>query len=254
MRPYFEHDGVTLYHASCMDLMASMAPRSVGCTISDPPYTDRVHDGARSNRRAKVHGDPARPIDFPSVTDDVLRAAFVAMGRVTRRWVIATTAFEHAARMYDDPPEGLRPIRVGAWVKTDPMPQITGDRPTQGWEAISIQYADTCRPHWNGGGRPATHVGPTCDRHEAEYPTQKPEWLIARLIADFCDPGESIFDPFAGGGTTLVCAWKARHPVIGCDIREEACEVAARRLERVMSQGRLDLPARVKAVQSGLAF
>ena len=165
LRPYFERDGVTLYHASCMDLMATMAPRSVGCTITDPPYTDRVHDGARSNRRLpqirKEGGGPMRPIDFPSVTDEMLRAAFVEMGRLSRRWVIATTAFEHAARMYDDPPDGLRPIRVGAWTKTNPMPQITGDRPTQGWEAVSIQYADTCRPHWNGGGRPATYIGPS---------------------------------------------------------------------------------------------
>jgi site-specific DNA-methyltransferase (adenine-specific) len=169
------------------------------------------------------------------------------MGRVSCRWVIATTAFEHAARMYDDPPQGLRPIRVGAWVKTNPMPQITGDRPTQGWEAVSIQYADTCRPHWNGGGRPATYIGPSAD--DTEYPTQKPEWLISRFIADFCDDGESILDPFSGGGTTLVCAWRAGHPVIGCDIREEACEISAQRLEREMAQGRIDLPRRTKAKQ-----
>jgi site-specific DNA-methyltransferase (adenine-specific) len=252
VRPYFERDGVTLYHASCMELMATMAARSVGCTITDPPFAGRTHDGARSNPRrgeGKRNGGVA-PIDFAPISPEWLDAAVAEVGRVSRRWVVATMDLDHAARTFNDPPAGLRGIRVGVWLKTNPTPQITGDRPAQGWEAISICHVDEGRSWWNGGGRPATYIGPNVD--SACYPTQKPEWLIARFIADFCDPGESIFDPFAGGGTTLVCAWKAGHPVIGCDIREEACEVAARRLERVMSQGRLDLPRAPRAKQAAL--
>ncbi|HEY8376772.1 MAG TPA: DNA methyltransferase, partial [Nannocystis sp.] len=86
------------------------------------------------------------------------------------------------------------------------------------------------------------------------YPTQKPEPLISHLIADFAEPADLVVDPFAGAGTTLVCAWRAGHRAIGCDVREEACEVAARRLEREMAQGRINLPRRVVGDQPGLAF
>lgn len=270
MTPYFERDGVRLYHAPCLEVIATMAPRSVDLCITDPPFTAHVHEGMRSNkgrrgfgkndRRGRPGGSEKRvdgrtvqsikPIDFPAITEKQTAEFFGAMACVTRRWVLANVAFEHAAHLYENPPPGLRPVRTGVWVKLGPTPQMTGDRPAQGWEAVAILHADDRKMHWNGGGRPA--VWHCQAEMRGEYPTQKPEPLISQFIADFADPGDTILDPFSGGGTTLVCAWKAGHPVIGCDIREEACEVAARRLERVMAQGRIDLPRRVKAKQPHL--
>lgn len=256
MKPYFEQDGITLYHAPCLELLSEIGPASIGVTLTDPPYTKRVHDGARSNRRLpqirRDHGGgPMRPIDFESISDEDLAACFAQMAGATRRWLIATTAFEHAARLYANPPGGMKPIRVGAWVKTNPMPQLSGDRPGQGWEAISISHAPE-RCWWNGGGRPATYIGPS--EHGSEYPTQKPTWLISQIISDFADPGDLVLDPFCGGGTTLVCAWRAGLPAIGGDIREEALEIAARRLEREMRQGRLLAPTVPRPEQASLIF
>lgn len=45
-------------------------------------------------------------------------------------------------------------------------------------------------------------------------------------------------------GNPLVCAWRAGHQAIGCDVSERACEIAAKRLEAEMRQGRLTAPAR----------
>lgn len=256
-RPYFEQGGVAIYHGACVDVLAEMEAQSAGLVVTDPPYTDRVHDGAHSNRRLpqiRVEGGgPMRVIDFPSMTEAQLGAAFDAIASVAARWVIATTAFEHAAKLYENPPTGLRPIRTGAWVKTNPMPQITGDRPAQGWEAVAILHAGVGRPHWNGGGKPATWVGPSAQ--STTYPTQKPEWLITRFLVDFADPGDDVLDPFMGSGTTLLCAWRRGHKATGCDVREEACEIAAKRIEAAMRQGRLPTDAaRAKVVQGTMAF
>lgn len=38
------------------------------------------------------------------------------------------------------------------------------------------------------------------------HPTQKPVELMAYLIEKFSDPGDTIFDPFSGSGTTAVAA------------------------------------------------
>lgn len=251
MTPYFERDGVRLYHAPCLEVMATMAPRSAEVSITDPPYTKSTHKGARTNkgRRGKSgeRGTCPTLIDFEHIEADALRATFDALGRVVSRWIVGTVAYQHAARMEEEPPNGLRFVRCGVWTKVAPTPQMTGDRPATGWEAVALLHAEDRKLHWNGGGRPA--VWHCQAEMRGEYPTQKPEPLISQFISDFADPGDTILDPFSGGGTTLVCAWKAGHPAIGCDIREEACEVAARRLERVMAQGRIDLPRRVKAVQ-----
>jgi site-specific DNA-methyltransferase (adenine-specific) len=172
-------------------------------------------------------------------------AAFSAMGRVARRWVVANVALEHAAALAESPPDGLKAVRTGAWVKIGPTPQMTGDRPAQGFEAIAILHADgegSARMWWNGGGRAAVY------HFQAEmrgvYPTQKPEPLVSRLLHDFADPGDDVLDPFCGSGTTLVCAWRLGHRAVGCDVREEALEISVRRLEAAMRQGRMPSAAR----------
>ena len=44
---------------------------------------------------------------------------------------------------------------------------------------------------------------------------QKPEWLIGRQVELFSDPGELVLDPFAGSGTTGVCAVRSARRFIG---------------------------------------
>jgi hypothetical protein len=58
------------------------------------------------------------------------------------------------------------------------------------------------------------------------YPARfSPEW-VRRAISEYSSPGELIFDPFMGSGTTLVEAMAAGRPSIGTDINELACFIA----------------------------
>ena len=64
-----------------------------------------------------------------------------------------------------------------------------------------------------------------------DHPTQKCEKLIARLILASSNPGDLVFDPFLGSGTTSVVAKKLGRQYLGIDIDEEYCLLAERRLE-----------------------
>ena len=64
-----------------------------------------------------------------------------------------------------------------------------------------------------------------------DHPTQKCEKLIARLILASTNPGDMVFDPFLGSGTTSVVSKKLGRQYIGIDIDEEYCLLAERRLE-----------------------
>lgn len=63
------------------------------------------------------------------------------------------------------------------------------------------------------------------------HPTQKPEKLIAKLILASSNPGDFIFDPFMGAGTTAVVAKKLKRKYSGVEIDKRYCIWAQQRLE-----------------------
>lgn len=64
-----------------------------------------------------------------------------------------------------------------------------------------------------------------------DHPTQKPEKLIAKLILASSRPGDIVFDPFLGSGTTAVVAKKLGRQYCGIEISELYCLYALKRLK-----------------------
>ena len=63
-----------------------------------------------------------------------------------------------------------------------------------------------------------------------DHPTQKPEKLYAKLVLASTKPGDKIFDPFLGSGTTAVVARKLGRNYCGVEINRQYCYWAAKRL------------------------
>lgn len=225
MTPYYEDDYVTLYHADCFQAIEGLEDRSIGLVLTDPPYTERTHTQAKTNK-GKGHGSKA--VTFSYIEDAALAEILSTAGRKTRGWVISTLDYKHAVGFESTPPTGLRMLRVGVWVKTNPMPQISADRPAQGWEAIAYLHRDDSKPSWGGGGRAGNYILPV-EQHVG-HPTAKPLTMFEDLIAKFTKPDESVLDPFAGSGTALRAAKNLGRKAIGFEIEEKYCEIAAQRL------------------------
>lgn len=64
-----------------------------------------------------------------------------------------------------------------------------------------------------------------------DHPTQKPEKLLARIVLASSNPGDTIFDPFLGSGTTSVVAKKLQRHYVGVEADRDFCCLAQRRLE-----------------------
>ena len=63
-----------------------------------------------------------------------------------------------------------------------------------------------------------------------DHPTQKPEKLLAKLILASSKPGDVVFDPFLGSGTTSVVAKKLGRSFLGIEVDELYCCLAEKRL------------------------
>jgi DNA modification methylase len=68
------------------------------------------------------------------------------------------------------------------------------------------------------------------ERERIGYPTQKPEKLLERIIQASSNEGDIVFDPFVGGGTTIVVADKLHRNWIGIDQSVQAVKVTEMRL------------------------
>jgi site-specific DNA-methyltransferase (adenine-specific) len=60
---------------------------------------------------------------------------------------------------------------------------------------------------------------------------QMPERLLSRIIQGCSAPGDTVLDPFAGSGTTLVVAKKLGRRFLGFELSPEYCAQIERRLE-----------------------
>ena len=67
-------------------------------------------------------------------------------------------------------------------------------------------------------------------KEKVNYPTQKPEGLLERIIRASSNPNDLIFDCFMGSGTTQVAAMKLGRRFIGADINLGAVDVTTKRL------------------------
>lgn len=78
---------------------------------------------------------------------------------------------------------------------------------------------------------PAAH-----ERRAVNYPTQKPEALLERIIAAVTKPGDIVLDAFAGSGTTTAVAEKLGRRWIGIDCGKLAIYTIQKRMLTLKSE------------------
>lgn len=239
MKPYFEEDGIVIYHGDCLEILPSLP--KVDLVLTDPPYAEATHQGARTAERQKADYTKKAVntlIDFDSFTVEQMREIFQMCALLVNRWVIATMDYHHVVDFEREPPLGLDFVRFGIWDKPNGAPQFTGDRPGMGWEAVAHLYKAGAAKQWNGGGRHGKYkhgVEHHPDR-EGIHPTVKPLSLFAELTQLFSNEGELVLDPFMGSGTTLHATKDLGRKAIGIEIEERYCEIAANRLRQKVLQ------------------
>ena len=235
----------TIHHGNNREWLATLPLDSHDVCVSDPPYADETHDNAKSRGKGSKIRRPNRLLasEFNAITFPDLRDTLGLIGTVTRRWVVITCDWRHAAKLSETPPAGLWFVRFGVWVKPNGTPQFTGDRPSQGWEAVSWMHRKGTRTTWNGVGRSSVFIEP---KVSGEHPTTKPLPLLRQFVALTSDGGP-VLDPWCGSGGVGVAAVERGLAFSGCDIDAKWVALARARIDAAAGQGTLfATPARAK--------
>jgi site-specific DNA-methyltransferase (adenine-specific) len=208
------------------EVLREMAGGEVAHVITDPPYDQRTHAGARTDRG--TNSDTAEfGIGFAPIVPAEVAPLLL---RVASRWVIAFCALEQLGAYQEA--AGTSWIRAGVWDRVDPSPQLTGDRPGQACDGIAIMHRPG-RKRWNGGGSAAIWRAstPRGDKRP-EHPTPKPLPVLLDMVRRFTDPGDVVLDPYMGSGTTGVACLLLGRRFIGVEIDERYHAVAVERLRQ----------------------
>lgn len=216
MKPYYQDDLVTLYHADCLKDRTWLG---ADVLVVDPPYgySHKSGGGPRGNASWK-NTEIANDADT-SARDDVLAAWGDRPALVFGSWKRDRPAATRALLIWDKGGHsGMGDLSI-PW------------KPN--FEDIYVLGSGFSGPRTTGVL--TGHHVPANETAGRLHQHQKPISLMRELISK-C-PSGIIADPFAGSGTTLRAAADLGRKAIGYEISEKHCETIAKRLQ----QGALDL-------------
>lgn len=72
---------------------------------------------------------------------------------------------------------------------------------------------------------------PRAEKNEGKHPTQKPLYLLERIVLASTNEGDTVLDPFCGSGTTGVACIRHGRNFIGIDNNEEYIDLTRRRIK-----------------------
>ena len=106
-------------------------------------------------------------------------------------------------------------------------PYRVDGKPKDWTDSENGRYRDTCPSNfWDDITIPFWSMP-----ENTAHPTQKPEKLLAKLILASSQPGDMVFDPFLGSGSTSVTAKKLDRHFLGIEADPQYCVWAQQRLE-----------------------
>ena len=216
MKPYYERDGIVIYHGDCREILPTLS--QVDHVITDPPFflpanisTSRkswprtisnlgIMEGYFREVFAEVAAKMRPTGGFYTFSDSVSYAVFLSICYPLFDRTQCVVWDKCSGGMGNGWRHSNELILHGAWATTEYDPTFRRD----------------------------VLAFPVVPSEARLHPSQKPVDLVATLIG--AHPGETILDPFMGSGTTLRAAKDLGRKAIGIELEERWCEVAAKRL------------------------
>ena len=208
MKPYYDSDGITIYHGDCRDVLPSLP--KVDLVLTDYPYGNMTDYGA-----------------YEDTKENLVCLIKDTMPLILSQSDVSLIACGIANVFYFPSPKW---ILSWHWQHTNSGSSHWG---FNNWQPI-LAYGDD--PYLKNGLGRRQDCCPYSQRQIERlegHPCPKPldiwRWFLLRGSINATD---LILDPFMGSGTTLRAAKDLGRKAIGIEIEERYCEIAAKRMSQ----------------------
>lgn len=226
MRPYFERNGVQIFHGDARDVLPDLEDGSVAALITDPPYGMAYQPMRKCGLAAKpVRADGAR--QGVRVLRGVLQELEPKLSAEAHAYVFCRW---DSWPDFHDALAGHLPMKNALiWHKAQGGMGNTKLAFALDYEVI-LYAALGGQLHGRRDGAVLTGFRPVPPAKRI-HTTEKPVELLAYLIEKSTRPGDLVVDPFMGSGSLLEAALRTGRRALCVELDEEYCEVASKRLE-----------------------
>lgn len=250
---FFKDKSINSYliHDDTFDFLDKIQIETVDMIFADPPYF--LSNGGLSNSGGKFVSVDKGDWDKISSLEEKHNFNKLWIRKIKRIlkqngtiWISGTLHNIYSVGMALEE-EGFKILNNITWKKTNPPPNLSRRYFTHSTETILwARKADKNAKHYYNydlmreinNNKQMTDVWEgsltrASEKKFGKHPTQKPEYILERIILSSTKEGDLILDPFVGSGTTCVVAKRLNRKYIGIDNNLEYLEIAKKRLENI---------------------
>lgn len=238
----------TIYNIDCLELMKNIKDNSIDLIFADPPYNLSksnfkmrfVKSGGPDLYTNKGNWDNFTREDYEIFTKKWLYESFRILKKTGNIWV-AGTYHNIYLTGYLMQNLGFEILNEILWHKTDATPNLSCTRFVADHENFiwarkgkgnTFNYKQMKSLNNDKQMRSIWSKGKTAGGKKM-HPTQKPEWLLERIVLATSNVMDIIFDPFMGSGTTAAVAKRLRRNFLGTEIDPNYHKTALERIGKI---------------------
>lgn len=251
IKPYYSEESIDIYQGDSFKLLKKLEEKSVDLIFADPPYflssNGITNSGGKMVSVNKGNWDIALSHkEKHKYNRKWLKLCKNVMKDDATIWISGTLHNIYSIGFALEE-EGFKILNNITWQKTNPPPNLgcrnfTHSTETVIWAKKDLKkakhyfdYAEMKRINdnkqmkdvWTGSLTKKT------EKSFGKHPTQKPLYLLRRIITASSKPEAVVLDPFLGSGTTGVACKELNRKFIGFELEEEYLEIAKRRIESI---------------------
>lgn len=231
-----------IFQESCLQTMEKMDEASVDLILTDPPYNLGLFMQSRETNLKQMRENFFGAAGWDNLEYDAwldsMDNFFSYASRVMKKggsMIMFMSIIKVESIISLAEKHGFYYKTTGIWHKLNPMPRnmnLHFINSTESW----IYFVYKKRTGTFNNNNKAIHdfietsVVPAGERKLGKHPTQKPVSLMEHFIDLLSNPGDTVFDPFMGSGSTGVAALKLNRNFVGSEIDPSYFEICTRRL------------------------